>query len=847
MNEEAQGGKTGNEARRSAWRSRLRIVVAAVLLLVVVFVVPPWISIGRYQKRIAQILSASIGRPVEMSSVEMRLLPVPGFVISNLSIAEDPVYGAEPVLHADSMRASIRLLSLWRGRLEIGSIVVDNASLNVVRAGSGQWNLDPLLRNAAAKAGAGAGLGQGGHVPSLEATNSRINFKNGVEKLPFSLVNTDLSFWQQNPGEWRLRLRGQPERTDFASQQGDTGTMRIEATMKRAAQLSDVPLKLDLEWREAQLGQLSRLVVGADPGWRGDLTGNLHVEGTPGAAHLTARLRATGVHRAEFAPPTSLDFDVNCGLLYHYGARRVEGLSCDSPLGNGRIKVTGGVPGGDEPAHFAFELDKIPVDAGLNMLRAMRSGLAPDLQAAGTVSGRIDYNQQAGIAEGRAKLNPKRGDRHSGALSPLTGNLTVSGFSLKGGALSQAVGSDKIVLSAVSSGTGSPVLEGAATFSLGGAEPLSVSTSLAETGYEETVRGGVSISRARELMQTFGWPQAVALNELAGDPLAVNLALSGSWLGAEASGNGLAAARMPVDTAVGTVSVRNATWKSTYLINPVQIAQATLSLSRDAMRWQGVAFTYGPVKGTAAVDFPLGCAAPAVQSTDAACTPEFKVQFGSMDASELEAALLGAREKASVISQLIARLHPASAPVWPQVHGTVSAEALTLGPVKLEKASVAIDFAADHAGLSGLKGKLLGGTLDGGGTVRWAQGDMQQPAYAIDAHLDRLSSAQVGQLLGQKWSGGSITLAGKVEMAGFTDKDLAATAKGALHFDWSHGAMAGGVAARFDSWGGDAAIGGGSVAIGANSLSAGGKKQALAGGVTFGAPVKVQLSLVKPH
>ena len=41
-------------------------------------------------------------------------------------------------------------------------------------------------------------------LPSLEATNSRINFKSGVEKLPFSVVNAELSFWQQSDGEWRF-------------------------------------------------------------------------------------------------------------------------------------------------------------------------------------------------------------------------------------------------------------------------------------------------------------------------------------------------------------------------------------------------------------------------------------------------------------------------------------------------------------------------------------------------------------------------------------------------------------------------------------------------------------------
>ena len=114
---------------------------------------PPLVSIGRYKARITRLMSASLGRPVRLSSVELRLLPRPGFVLTDLTVEEDPAYGAEPVLHANTVTADIRLLPLWRGRLEISSISVDEASLNLVRTREGRWNLDSLFRTAAAHSG----------------------------------------------------------------------------------------------------------------------------------------------------------------------------------------------------------------------------------------------------------------------------------------------------------------------------------------------------------------------------------------------------------------------------------------------------------------------------------------------------------------------------------------------------------------------------------------------------------------------------------------------------------------------------------------------------------------------
>jgi len=80
-------------------------------------------------------------------------------------------------------------------------------------------------------------------------------------------------------------------------------------------------------------------VIGADPGWRGALTGELHLDGTADSAQVKTRLTATGVHRAEFSPAAPMDFDANCGFTYHYPSRAVEKLVCDSPLGDGHIRL----------------------------------------------------------------------------------------------------------------------------------------------------------------------------------------------------------------------------------------------------------------------------------------------------------------------------------------------------------------------------------------------------------------------------------------------------------------------------------------------------------------------------
>jgi len=134
---------------RQQRRSKLWIPALVLTILVAIIVLPPLVSINRYKTRIASAISNSLGRPVHLSGVELRLLPRPGFVITDLTVQEDPTFGAEPVLHAGEVKAAIRLFSLWRGRLEISRISVDEASLNLVHTTAGRWNMDSLFRTAA--------------------------------------------------------------------------------------------------------------------------------------------------------------------------------------------------------------------------------------------------------------------------------------------------------------------------------------------------------------------------------------------------------------------------------------------------------------------------------------------------------------------------------------------------------------------------------------------------------------------------------------------------------------------------------------------------------------------------
>ena len=102
----------------------------------------------------------------------------------------------------------------------------------------------------------------------------------------------------------------------------------------------------------------------------------------------------------------------------------------------------------------------------------------------------------------------------------------------------------------------------------------------------------------------------------------------------------------------------------------------------------------------------------------------------------------------------------------------------------------------------------------------------------------------MGEILGQRWSGGALNADGKVELTGFTGADLASSAKGTVHFEWRRGTMLQGAGdqdastIRFERWTGNAEITGGKIALTENQMLEGGHARKVDGSAQLEAPVK---------
>jgi AsmA protein len=334
MPEEPTSEKTPSRRTRKLARVGAGLLFSAALIFA-----PPLFNVSRLQRHIAASISASLGRPVHMDEARLHLLPVPGFTLKNLVVSEDPAFGSEPAIRAGKVEVTLRPSSLWRRQVELSSIkfeVDDGGSapnLNLVRNAQGHWNIEGLLLHASQVGIAPTVQRKPGpepRFPYIEATGGRVNVKFGDEKLAFALTDADFALWLPEPQEWRVRLEARPLRTDINVP--ETGVLRMEGSLGRAAAIADMPVDLQASWHNVPLGEASKVVMGSDADWRGTLMAEASLLGKLGEAELKTSFTLNDLRRADFVPERTLEVHAECSGKVDVTTAVIVSPQCSIPV-----------------------------------------------------------------------------------------------------------------------------------------------------------------------------------------------------------------------------------------------------------------------------------------------------------------------------------------------------------------------------------------------------------------------------------------------------------------------------------------------------------------------------------
>src|SRR5579871_2236777 len=380
--------------------SKQRMAAAAAVIVLMMFVLRPGAS--RLKSRIIASISAGVGRPVDLGSVHVRLLPRPGFELENLVVYDDQAFGAEPMLRANDVTADLRLTSLLRGRIEIARLNLTEPSLNLVHGQGGRWNLEALLERTAHTPLAPTGntiSAPRPRFPYIEGSSGRINFKSGPEKKPYAFINADFSLWQESDDSWGVRLKAQPLRTDLNL--NDVGQLRLDGTWQRAESFKDTPLKFNVEWTRAQLGQVTKFLSGNDKGWRGEIELDIALTWTPAKLKVSSSGSIEDFRRYDITSGKALHLAGNCDGKYSSLTHEFSELICSAPVGQGLITLTGqtGLPGSH---HYGVivRAENVPASAAVTLVERVKKNLPDDLDAEGTLQGSFSMQEDAANESG---------------------------------------------------------------------------------------------------------------------------------------------------------------------------------------------------------------------------------------------------------------------------------------------------------------------------------------------------------------------------------------------------------------------------------------------------------------
>jgi hypothetical protein len=744
------------------------VFALCILLFLALFLIRP--GADGLRTRIVRSISLALGRPVEVASVSLRLLPQPGFELQNFVVHDDSAFSAEPMLRADEVTALLRVSSLLRGHLEIARLTLTEPSLNLVRNSGGHWNLENILERVArtpvaptAKTKAEKRPG----FPYIEARHGRINFKFVQEKKPYALSDADFALWQDSDNAWGLRLEAQPLRADFNL--SDTGTIKLSGSWQRAAVLRDTPIQLEMNWDGGQLGQMTKLAYGNDKGWRGTVSFSTTLSGTPANLTVASEASVQDFHRYDVGGGGATRLGAQCSGHYSSVDHTIGNLVCWEPVGDGVVTLKGNIASlmGARTYDLLLAAEDVPMQSLVAVARHAKKDLPEDLTAMGKVNAHVELRQ----------ANPgDPGEWHGGGevVDVQLGSKTTNIQLAWGRIPFTAAGSQKVtpnVHSKASALHRQPPPEariemGPFALAMGRPAPAAVQGWVSRSGYSLGVTGDAQIQRLLQLAKTVG---LAAPHLAAAGTAQVGLQIAGQWSGFAAP------------SVTGSAQLRSIRAEVRGLNAPLEITTANLLLASDEISIQNLAASAGGATWRGSMLVPRMCGEPG------GCPIHFDLHADEISTDELNQ-LLNPHPSRQPWYRFLSPAPAASVPYLLTLRGTgkLAANRVLIHKLLASHVSANVELDRGRLRLSDLRADVLGGRHAGEWKMDFT---LRPPEYTGSGRLDRAALGQLAEMMHDGWVTGTASTAYRATTSGLTQAELLRSANATLELEAHDGSL----------------------------------------------------------
>lgn len=128
--------------RRFGWLKWTGIVLAVVVLTLVVVIL--LVDVNRFKPDLEQELGRVLGRTVTLGRIHLALLDG-GLRVDSIAIAEDPMFGRDPFVQAESLSVTMEMMPFIKSlSLRVTEIHLESPDIRLIRGEGGRWNFSSL-------------------------------------------------------------------------------------------------------------------------------------------------------------------------------------------------------------------------------------------------------------------------------------------------------------------------------------------------------------------------------------------------------------------------------------------------------------------------------------------------------------------------------------------------------------------------------------------------------------------------------------------------------------------------------------------------------------------------------
>jgi len=703
--------------RHFTWR---RVVFGCMLLFALASYAVPKFTEGWFRYRLLGALEEGLGRKIEIGQVHFRFVPTPGFAIGDVRIGEDPSVGAEPAAWIDTLVVRPSLIALLTGRFAVGSLRLEDddgsgISLNLTRVDSGstgvrwnavRWNFSML----AARAGSGGvSVARAADFPDIHMAGGRINFKFGETKSIFYLRDTDVDVSRSSSdGQLKIRISGQPARTDRSSQARGFGNLIAAGHWNTA----DHSLELDVKLEKSELSDVLTLFEGREPALLGKISGDAHLAGPMAKIGVTGRVNVSDLHGWNQSPPGGNEWPFNIGGIVNASAQTIElqasGAGKPSPVG-ARVSVADYL--GRPRWAAAVSLDGVPVAPITGIARNFGLALPDDLAMDGTALGTVGYSTTSGAPgmDGQVRVsNATLAAKGSPPLKIARADVKFSGSSI---ALSPT-----------------PIVNDA-----GESAAIDARYDTASGSFEASLTSdGMAISSLRRQISVAGAP-------------VIGLTTAGTWSGSLHYASPLPDA--PDSNAggwTGYIHLRDTDIPFEAFAQPIHLLDADVTIDASGAQMKRVSLIVGGIAAQGEYRYETGADHP----------HRLRIWLPSTRAEDLEAALMPALRRGNALTYAF-NFGRVPQPDWLRnmhAEGSIEASLLELAGTEITGLRANLVWDGMEVSLKGVSGHATNAAFTGSAVVYLAG---RQPRYDV-----------TGSVTGLAWQGGTLSAKGELKTAG---------------------------------------------------------------------------------